>query len=104
MNAPYFDTNNLKGPYGSYEWMASFLAEKTRCCKDIETRIACIRGEVSALKDKIIALEAQSKVARGPFDTLGLWWKMRAITRELKWRENVLIELYNARIDRTLTW
>jgi hypothetical protein len=104
MKAPYFDTNNLKGPYGSYEWMESFLTEKTRCCKDIENRITRIRGEISSLKDKLIELETRSKTTCGLFATIGSWWKMRTLFRDLKWREDVLIELCNARIQRTLTW
>lgn len=104
MNAPLFDTANLKSPYGSAAWVREFYAEETRCCKSIDARTCKLEEEDSVLLKESIALEKQIEAECGFFARLKLTLKMRKIDKEREWRRLALIELYEARLRRTMTW
>ena len=104
MNAPYFDLKRVIGAYGSSTWMLNMIAEENRCCKDIDARIVRIEHERTGLNGELDKIESQLKLPHSFFTHLRLHFKMSGINRQKEWRRKVLMELYEARIRRTMTW
>ena len=101
MNAPFFNTKNLKSPFGSAAWMGDIIAEEKRCCGTIDARINKLRDERIALGEEFAAVQEQLETEQGFFARLRLTFKLRNINKQMEWRRLALSELFDARITRT---
>ena len=104
MNAPSFDITRINSAYGSAAWVSEMGQETARCCNNIDARINRIQQESLALTSKSIELETQYNNSTGLFARLRLAWNMKSISREIEWRRKVLLELWDARLRRTMSW
>ena len=101
MNAPHFNSDNLSLNLGSVEWMQSIINEENRCCKDIDARLKVVEAEHLALIQQLSDMQKQMEKTIGPIACIRLYFKMKRISSQMKWRRKVIIELLNARITRT---
>lgn len=104
MNAPSFDITRIKNAYGSSAWVNEMIAEETRCCESIDARTTRVEDESLQLHTKMGELEKRLQDTCGFFARWSLRSQMKRIAKQMEWRRLVLIELYEARIRRTMTW